>query len=118
MDDQPSKCDTVLEPEHLYDHTVPRHPRLGIALVCSLIVLGGGQVVRREYWRAVNLWVIAIFGTGAVMAVFATIHPHTDPGRLFGAEWSMVYALVKTAGIFDALRPDKRRPVEPALVTV
>jgi hypothetical protein len=108
MDDRPVEGDGPLEAEPLYDHTLPRHPRLGLALLGSLIVLGGGQLVRGELKRAVILWGVAILGTGEVFVDLGGLHAHADTYRLLHGAWGLVYAVVKTYGIFDTMRPDKR----------
>lgn len=109
--------DRQLDPEPLYDHTVPRHPRLGLALLCSLVVLGGGQVVRGEIRRALTLWAGAIAGTWALFGLLLVLRPRADGSELVVGAWGMAYSVAKIYGIFDAMRAGPRVAPEALCAT-
>jgi hypothetical protein len=113
MDTQAVEGGTPGEIRGLYDHSIPRHPRLGLALIASLCVLGLGQVVRGEPMRAIALWLIAVLGAGAVAGLFLQQHPHEPLDVVFGGAWHFVYYVVKICGIFDTMRAGPNVAPEP-----
>jgi hypothetical protein len=58
--DQPDVAVTAEEVEEVYDHTVPKPKRAGLALLASWFFFGGGQLVKGHYRRFFALWGILV----------------------------------------------------------
>jgi hypothetical protein len=119
VDTEAASGGTPGEIQGLYDHSIRRHPRLGLALIASLFVLGGGQLVRGEPKRVILLWLAALLGTASAIAHFVLLHPGAPTDDVVSGGWHFWYSVVKIYGIFDTMRAGPRVAPErePALAS-
>ena len=89
-----------------YDHAVRKHPRLWLAIVASVLVLGGGQVVKGHYKTCIVFWLIAVLGTAGILAAVIVLRPTANTYELTAIVWKAMYAVLWIVGLLDtAFRP-------------
>ena len=85
-----------------YYHSVPKHPRVGTAILVSFLFLGGGQLVKGQARRFVGLWIFVLLSAAAIVGVTMLIRPSVDTYNLSMGALKLMYSLTWIYAIFDA----------------
>jgi hypothetical protein len=88
----------------VYDHAVPKSKKAGVALLASVLFVGGGQLVKGHYWRFLAIWgtliglLVAILGGGALLfPQGSALHDYVPKAAGIG------YGLVWAYQLWDAV---------------
>jgi hypothetical protein len=89
------------EEEPLYDHSVPRHPGLGFALLVSLFFPGAGQAVKGNFRRFMLIWIVILAGTADLVGAAVLLRPGLDPMTAISGMFGIMYGLGLIYSVFD-----------------
>ena len=89
-----------------YDHTFPKPKNGGRAILASLLIVGGGQLVKGHFRRVLAMWGILAATVVTVPLVASLIDPATNTYSLTGATFKTAYAIIWIYQVWDAaVRP-------------
>ena len=89
----------------VYDHVVAKPQNGGLAILASLLFLGGGQLVKGHYRRFFALWGVLI-GLGALTIGLALLLPKSVGGTWFPVAAGVAFGCLWIYQLFDAaVRP-------------
>jgi hypothetical protein len=95
------KEDAVLPAEE-YDHSVPKASGVGLAILASLVFLGGGQLVKGHYRRFFTMWGVLATTVVAVPLAVSLLRPEANTAAIAGGTAGIAYGLIWIYQLWDA----------------